>query len=294
MHMYLKRLDNKGFTLIEIAIVLVIIGIIAGGGVSLMGMLSERKTRNETMEYLNEARVALINFAKINGRLPWADSNGDGNSDINTDVGTLPFLTLGLRPADAQGRALKYELNNGLGANLSSSCSALRAGLAGAPLVVDADGSATAFPVAAVLVSAGPKDADGDGNVFDDVTTGTYLGDNTDGNPNYIRNPPINAFDDLVVYLDQLTLYGEICGNPKLTISKGGTAGDIYVYNRTLGSDIGIVAPDTVISYDGIISGSQIELRDAAGGGGSIVASTPTTATTPLIVAGAGVTVQVP
>jgi prepilin-type N-terminal cleavage/methylation domain-containing protein len=40
---------EAGFTLIEIAIVMVIIGLLAGGGVSLMGMLSERKARNETV-----------------------------------------------------------------------------------------------------------------------------------------------------------------------------------------------------------------------------------------------------
>jgi hypothetical protein len=155
--------------------------------------------------------------------------------------------------------------------------------------VVDADGSPTSFPVAAVLVSAGPKDADGDGNVFDDVTTGTHQGDNRDGNPNYIRYPPVTIFDDLVVYLDEYTLYGEICGSSNLSVSNG-SGTNIFVYNQTQGSDIGIVTPGGTISY-GIISGSRIELRDTAGGGGSIVTSTPMT---PLVVAGSGITVVAP
>jgi len=289
--MLLKQIEDKGFTLIEIAIVMVIIGILAGGGVSLMGILSERKIRNESLDYLNEAKTSLINFANINGRLPWADSNGDGNEDPGTPIGTFPFLTLRLSPTDSQKRPLRYELNSSLGTDLSNSCSALLGGLSGSPLMVDADGSPTPFPVAAVLVSAGPKDADGDGNVFDDVTTGTHQGDNRDGNPNYIRYPPVDVFDDLVVYLDEYTLYGEICGKPNLSVSNG-TGTNIFVYNRkgAMGADIGIVDPGATFSY-GIISGSQIELRDTAGGGGSIVASTPVT---PVIVAGSGVTLVVP
>jgi prepilin-type N-terminal cleavage/methylation domain-containing protein len=287
--MLLKQIDDKGFTLIEIAIVMVIIGILAGGGVSLMGILSERKIRNETLDYLNEAETSLINFAKINGRLPWADSDGDGNEDSSTFIGTFPFQTLRLSPTDSQKRPLRYELNSGLGIDLSNSCSALRGGLSGSPLMVDADGSPTPFPVAAVLVSAGPKDADGDGNVFDDVTAGTHQGDNRDGNPNYIRYPPNDTFDDMLVYLGEYVLYGEICGNPNLAVSNG-TGTNIFVFNQTQGSDIGIVTPGGAISY-GIISGSRIELRDTAGGGGSIVTSIPMT---PLVVAGSGVTVVAP
>ena len=284
----MKQIDDKGFTLIEIAIVMVIIGILAGGGVSLMGILSERKIRNETLDYLDNAKASLVNFAKINGRLPWADSSGDGLEDSGFLTGSFPFRTLRSGPADPQRRPLKYALNSTLGAGLSGTCSALRSGLSGSPLVVDADGSTASFPVAAVLASAGSKDADGDGNVFDDVTAGTHQGDNTDGNPNYIRYPPVTIFDDLVVYLDEFTLYGEICGNPNIAVSNG-TAANIFVYNRTKGSDIGIVTPGSTISY-GIISGSQIELRNSAGGGGSIVTSVPVT---PLVVAGSGVTVVV-
>jgi prepilin-type N-terminal cleavage/methylation domain-containing protein len=289
--MSLKRIDHRGFTLIEIAIVLVIIGILAGGGVELMSVLSQRKIRNESLDYLNEAKGALISFAKINGRLPLADGNGDGVEDAGTFTGTLPFQTLGISPADANLRPLKYALNNQLGANISDGCGTLRGALAGAPLVVDSDGATAAFPVAAVLVSAGPKDADGDGDVFDDVSVGAHQGDNTDGVPNYIRFPPTTDFDDLVVYIDRLTLYSEMCGNPQLAVSRGtATTANMFIFNRTTGLDIGILASGDTRSYD-IISGSQIELRTAGGGGGAIVASTPAM---PTYIAGSGIAVTVP
>jgi prepilin-type N-terminal cleavage/methylation domain-containing protein len=285
----LKVLSDKGFTLIEIAIVMVIIGLLAGGGVSLMGMLSERKIRNESADYLDEAKFALISYAKIHGRLPWADSDNDGDEDSGTTARTLPYLTLGLKPKDANSRVIGYALNSNLGTGRSNSCSALRSGLAGFPLVVDADGSATAFPVAAVLIGAGPKDADDDNNVFDDVTAGTHRGDNRYGAPNFIRHPPDNTFDDLVVYISGYSLYGEICGDPVLSVNNG-SAANIFVYNITQSSDIGLVAPGSAVSFR-IISGEQFSIRSAASGGGAIVASNPNT---PITIAGEGTLISVP
>lgn len=282
-----NQTDNRGFTLIEIAIVLVIIGLLVGGVVPLMKVLSERKTRNESLDYLNEARAALVNFAKINGRLPWADTNNDGVSDAGA-LGWLPFQTLGIKPADSNSRRLRYALNSNLGANLETSCRFLRSGLVGGPLVVDSDGTATAFQVAAVLISVGPRDADNDGNFLDDVTAGTHQGDNTDGNPNYIRSRPTDTFDDLVEYLDRFTIYGEICGNPQVAV-RNGTAANVFIRNSTTNTDIGIVAPNNTVSY-GIESGCQIQIRTAAGGGGSIVTSTPVN---PLYVAGSGTALNV-
>jgi prepilin-type N-terminal cleavage/methylation domain-containing protein len=290
--MSVSQINNKGFTLIEISVVLVVIGLLIGGAVPLMSVLSERKTRNETLDYMSEARAALISFAKINGRLPWAATQGgNGTSVASLSVGDLPFQTLGIRPTDAYGNRLRYAINNSglnsnLGTDLPTSCSTLRGGLAGAPRVVD---SAAAISVAAVLISAGLKDVNADGSVFDLINAGPFTGNNVTGNPNYIRSPPTNTFDDLVVYIDQLTLYGEICGNPQLAV-RNTTAANVFVYNRTTLANIGIVASNTTVSY-GILSGSQIELRNAAGGGGAIVTSTPAM---PAFIAGTGIGLSVP
>lgn len=281
--------NEKGFTLIEIAIVMVIIGLLAGGGVSLMGMLSERRVRNESAEYLNDAKYALTSFAKINGRLPWADNNNDGLENNNIATGTLPYLTLGLKPRDANSRVINYTLNVNLRTDRSTSCSSLRPGLAGSPLMVDADGSATSFPVAAVLIGAGPKDADNDGNVFDRITAGTYRGDNRNGTPNYLRHPPTITFDDLVVYISGYSLYGEMCGDSVLSVSNGSGA-NIFVYNTTQSSDIGLVAPGSAVTFR-VISGERVAIRSAAGGGGAAVGSTPNT---PIVIAGSGVVIRVP
>jgi len=292
MRRYLTPIANaKGFTLLEIAIVMVIIGILAGGGVGLMRMLTERKARNATLDYLQQVRTALISYAADNGRLPWADSDAtpDGVENSGSAFGTLPYLTLQIAPSDAYKRILRYEINANLAASRASTCNALRAGLSIRPLVMDADGAATAFSVAAVLISAGPMDADSNGNVLDALTTGTYRGNNANGNPNYLRNPPVLSFDDLTAYIGGNELSAHVCEFLDLAVNNNSGA-TVYVYDANQGSDLASLANGNSGSYN-IISSTRIEMRSAAAGGGSIVSSTPPT---PIVLAGQGATVNLP
>ena len=66
-NLYSHAENHKGFTLIEIAIVMVIIGLLAGGGISLMGVLTKRKARNQSIDYLKQAKEALTSYANIHG-----------------------------------------------------------------------------------------------------------------------------------------------------------------------------------------------------------------------------------
>ncbi|WP_168719337.1 type II secretion system protein [Thermosulfurimonas marina] len=62
---------NQGFTLIELAITLVIIGILLGMGAGLVGLLIKRSRYNENLERLRSNVEALIGYALThNGRLP--------------------------------------------------------------------------------------------------------------------------------------------------------------------------------------------------------------------------------
>lgn len=57
---------HKGFTIIEVAMVLVIIGLLVGFGASLVGPLTMRAKRNETKETIQAAVEAIIGFAASN------------------------------------------------------------------------------------------------------------------------------------------------------------------------------------------------------------------------------------
>ena len=286
----LPSLNKHGFTLIEIAIVMVIIGLLAGGGVSIMGMLTQRKARNETIDYLKETKEALITYVTINGKLPWADTDGDGNQNSNATSGTLPYLDLKVRPSDPYKRVLRYEINSNLGTDRPTTCNALKTGLSSGPRVVDGDGAASSFYIAAILISSGPMDLDSDGNVFDAVTSGSHQGDNTDGTPNYIRYPPIDTFDDLVVYIGGNELYGNVCEYLTLAVNNGTGEPTAYVRDANQGIDLGSIGGGGSALYE-IISGTRIEIWSSGGGSGSIISSDPPT---PIYLAGNGFTITIP
>ena len=286
----LPSLNKHGFTLIEIAIVMVIIGLLAGGGVSIMGMLTQRKARNETIDYLKETKEALINYVTINGKLPWADTDGDGNQNNNATSGTLPYLDLMVRPSDPYKRVLRYGINSNLGTDKPTTCNALKAGLSSGPRVIDGDGAATSFYIAAIFISSGPMDLDSDGNVFDAINSGSYQGDNTDGTPNYIRHTPIDTFDDLVVYIGGNELYGNLCEYLTLAVNNGTGEPTAYVRDANQGIDLGSIGDGGSALYE-IISGTKIEIWSSAGGGGSIILSDPPT---PIYLAGNGFTITIP
>ena len=61
---------SKGFTLVELAIVLVVIGLLIGLGASLIGPLTKRAKFAETRETVKTAKEAVLGFAVKNGYLP--------------------------------------------------------------------------------------------------------------------------------------------------------------------------------------------------------------------------------
>ncbi|MFH1075956.1 MAG: prepilin-type N-terminal cleavage/methylation domain-containing protein [Pseudomonadota bacterium] len=297
-----------GFSLFEIAIAMFIFGILASAGASLIKPLMERKLRNETVDYLNQVKEAAITFAEINERLPWADTNNDGweNSGATgatPPYGILPYLTLNVPPGNSNFGTIRYRINTNLSnPTKAANCNALRTipfG-AGAPALslVDYNGATTSFPVAAIFISSGVKDVDSDGitsdgNLFDRVTTGTHQGNNTNGIPNYIKDPSI---DDIVVYITGNELCGHLCPNPYLTVTNGPTTNPVWVRNVTQGVDIGSVAIGTTLSYM-VRAGDLIQIRNLPNGTGADIIPTspapdipPSTCTMP----GTSLTITVP
>ncbi len=73
---------QKGLTLVEVAIVLVILGLLIGLGASLIGPLTKRAKINETKENLSGNIEAITSWSAGNKRLPkfYPNFNGDCNS----------------------------------------------------------------------------------------------------------------------------------------------------------------------------------------------------------------------
>ncbi len=99
----------SGFTLIEMAMVMIIVGIILSTIMSVMPSIIKSAKVKETRALLDKYDHALLGYAIANSRLPYADSDSDGNENTNVYFGNLPYKTLGLAAGDdGWGHRIKY------------------------------------------------------------------------------------------------------------------------------------------------------------------------------------------
>lgn len=133
----LKKIS--GFTLIEMAVVLVIAGLLLAGGMNLMSASSDTAKYKQTQNELQDIKEALIGFYSSRRFLPcpdtdnppdgfgnYADGTGSGSQSVNfssasgtTSVacasplrGWLPFNDIGVGGSgDAWGERIKYLVN---------------------------------------------------------------------------------------------------------------------------------------------------------------------------------------
>jgi len=110
--------EQSGFSLIEIALVLIIVGLALGGIISALGPQLENKRINDTQKSLEEVKDALIGFAIANnGRLPrpaTSFTNGAENPVLcATEVactGVIPWVDLGVSKLDSWGKIIRYSV----------------------------------------------------------------------------------------------------------------------------------------------------------------------------------------
>ncbi|KAB8045012.1 prepilin-type N-terminal cleavage/methylation domain-containing protein [Janthinobacterium aquaticum] len=114
---YLSR-RQRGFSLIEIAIVLVVVGLMIGGLVTPLSVQLEQRKVADTQKALDEAKEALTGFALRYGYLPCpAISALNGLEDRQGSrcrgekrSGILPWTTLGLRKSDSWNNLFRYSV----------------------------------------------------------------------------------------------------------------------------------------------------------------------------------------
>ncbi len=108
----IRPILNRGFSLTELAIVLVILALLIGG--MLVPLSAQRDIHNitETKRQLIEIKEALLGFSIIHGRLPCHSTTvdpadpkyGDEDNPCNDGVeGYLPWKALGVSEIDAWG-----------------------------------------------------------------------------------------------------------------------------------------------------------------------------------------------
>jgi prepilin-type N-terminal cleavage/methylation domain-containing protein len=231
----LRRIEHEfGFTLTELAIVLVIVALLMGGLLLPLSAQVDQKNYSDTRQQLNEIREALLGYAMThtaaNGKpyLPCPDTDNDGKENRTSGTrcsagasaeGNLPWSALGLTSTDAWNNRFRYRVHN----NFADSNVGFTLSSNGILRVCDVSGCASllADALPAVVVSHGKNgfgaiNASGNANAPAD---GADEFANSNGDNDFVMhnqtNSP-NVFDDLVVWLPPGVLMNRMISAGKL------------------------------------------------------------------------------
>lgn len=183
----------RGFTLTEMAVVLLIVALLVGGMVLPLGAQRDLRDAAETRKQLGEAVEALYGYAAGRpGRphLPCPDSNADGFENRNPDgscvalLGDLPWADLGVGRRDVWGaNPLRYAV----AAEFANSAGFALLSVGTLRICADAACAATvATRIPAVVFAQGKN-----------LASEQPIASPTD----FIDMPPTAAFDDSVAWL---------------------------------------------------------------------------------------------
>ena len=234
------QIGHAGFTLIEMAVALLVIGLILSGMLVPLVSQVEQRQVSDTEKTLEEAREALIGHAVANGYLPCPDKTSgagagtanDGVEDVSGTAcvvteGNLPWVTLGTGRADAWGNRLHYEVASEFAQRPTAFTLAtvpatnlrvcINSGCAGANLLTER---------AVVVLFSHGKNGYGAINAATGATnaapTSTDEIDNSDGGSRYIFRPitatgsSAGEFDDIFTWISRFTLLNRLVAAGKL------------------------------------------------------------------------------
>jgi len=182
-----RRLDDTGFTLIEMAIVIILVGVIISIAATALPPLILSSKIKKTEALLEKVDNAIQGYSMVHHRLPFAANAPDGIESNDLFVGYLPYHTLGLSSGiDAWGNVIRYAVygESGGTANLTqifadadAFCTAISAagtaafstGIVHSTSADPCSGAAAANSnnQAYVVASGGSKDLDGANGFFD-------------------------------------------------------------------------------------------------------------------------------
>jgi len=110
---------HAGFTLIEMAVALVVVALLLGSLLAPLSSQVEQRKISEAQKILEQINDALMGFAmsQTPARLPCPDTNGDGLEDAcpftagSSTEGNVPWQTLAVPAADPWGQRYQYRVN---------------------------------------------------------------------------------------------------------------------------------------------------------------------------------------
>jgi prepilin-type N-terminal cleavage/methylation domain-containing protein len=212
-------IKKKGFTLIEMALVIMVIGIIVSAVTSIVPEFIQSGKIKKTQAIVDKNIYAIEGYLAANGRCPCPDTDGDGLEDRNETVpgwpwwdtcgagdiyeGGLPYRTIGLSSGqDSWGTALRYAVyDNSTKTNSTYLCEMLERFVRRAydGTFLHTDSGVVKLNQAYAVVSAGP-DKDFDDN--NTILNMKYEIPGKMGDPDY---------DDILSVCSFVFLHGKHC-----------------------------------------------------------------------------------
>lgn len=214
---------QAGFSLVEMAIVLAIVGLLLSGLLPTISSQIEQQRRNETRKQMDEIKEALLGFAIINGRLPCPATTADpGNANYGVEDascptgsadGYLPWKTLGVPETDAWGSKRSGTGDPWIGywryrvdRNFATAFSLTTPFSATDSLVIQNSSgntltTTTERPVAVVFSTGANLTADGQNAIYDGI---------------YQSDVPGPTFDDMVIWISRPQLFNRMVAAGKL------------------------------------------------------------------------------
>jgi prepilin-type N-terminal cleavage/methylation domain-containing protein len=193
----------RGFTLIEMAIVLVIIGLLIGMGASMIGPLTKRAKLMETRETVKTVYEAIMGYAAQHKQLP------------------ANLAILGVNTSDSYGKPLDYYLWTGTDICTST----------GAYLTVNDSSSGTPITknnVAFILIANGENRCNQTGT----ASPFNILPQDQQVNPGAC--PAGDNYDDIVMYADIDTIRSKVCNTFMITTDSLPTGTEEVAYSTTV------------------------------------------------------------
>ncbi len=236
-----------GFTLVEIAVVMVVIALLLGGLLVPLSAQVELRRTSDTQKYLDEIRETLIGFAVSNGRLPCpatavsagVESPSGGGACTNNYNGFVPAATLGLAVVDDQGFAIdpwgnrvRYAVTSANGNAFTTVNGMSTTGLGtlapnllicstatGISATSCAAGSALTSGVPAIIYSTGKNGGYGGTGLDEAANPNANSANNDRVFVSHVPSPssaPNGEFDDIVTWLSPNVLYNRMIAAGRL------------------------------------------------------------------------------
>ncbi len=211
--------STRGFTLVEMAVVLVIVGLLLGSLIVPLATQMDQKAYSDTQKTLGDVKESLVGFAlshsATDGRpyLPCPDTDGDGVENRTASAcasaeGILPWVDLGLAATDSWNNRYRYRVT----AAFSDNATGFTLANTGNITIRDAAaGNTLASSVPLAVFSRGKNGAG----------SGTDEAENSDAtNTILVSHPPTstsgNEFDDLVAWVPSGILFSRMVAAGRL------------------------------------------------------------------------------